>query len=143
MRAVKSTLGARAAGHVTSCAGPGLGRRLRTAAVLGGTTLALAACGAGDSAATNHLGFENGVAPEEQGLTTLQAVLLYGVAPLAILLLVAAVVWLPGMVRSSRYRPTRGWNAAPLWFGGPADPAAAVESAQTGDLVRGGASGSW
>ena len=49
----------------------------------------------------------------------------------------------PGMIHSSRYRPTRGWSAAPLWFGGPADPAAAVESAQTGDLVRGGASGSW
>jgi hypothetical protein len=111
--------------------------------VLAATAVALTACGGNDSAATNHLGFENGVAPEGSGLTTLQAILIYGVAPLAILLLVAAVVWLPGMIRSSRYRPTRGWSAAPLWFGGPADPAAAVESAQTGDLVRGGASGSW
>ena len=108
------------------------------------TTGALTACGGGDPAATNHLGFEDGVAPAaENGLTTMQAVLLYGVAPLAILLLVAALVWLPGMIRSSRYRPARGWNAAPLWFGGPADPAAAVESARTGDLVRGGASGNW
>jgi hypothetical protein len=117
--------------------------RVRGSLVLAATAVALTACGGNDPAATNHLGFENGVAPEGDGLTTLQAVLVYGVAPLAILLLVAAVVWLPGMIRSSRYRPTRGWNAAPLWFGGPADPAAAVESAQTGDVVRGGASGSW
>ena len=120
-----------------------LAGRLRTGLLLAATAVALTACGGSDPAATNHLGFENGVAPESGGLTTLQAVLLYGVAPLVILLLVAAVVWLPGMVRSSRYRPTKGWNAPPLWFGGPADPAAAVESAQTGDLVRGGASGNW
>ena len=135
MRAVKDS--------TTTLSGGTLTGRVRASVVLAATAVALTACGGNDPAATNHLGFENGVAPEEQGLTTLQAVLLYGVAPLVILLLVAAVVWLPGMVRSSRYRPTRGWNAAPLWFGGPADPAAAVESAQTGDLVRGGASGSW
>ena len=117
--------------------------RLRGSLVLAATAVALTACGGDDPASTNTLGFQNGVAPEGGGLTTLQAVLLYGVGPLAILLLIAALVWLPGMVRSSRYRPTKGWNAAPLWFGGPADPAAAVESAQTGDLVRGGASGSW
>ena len=120
-----------------------LAGRVRGSLVLAATAVALTACGGDDPAATNHLGFENGAAPAGDGLTTLQAVLVYGVAPLAILLLVAALVWLPGMIRSSRYRPTRGWNAAPLWFGGPADPAAAVESAQTGDLVRGGASGSW
>ena len=120
-----------------------LAGRVRGSLVLAATAVALTACGGDDPAATNHLGFENGVAPESGGLTTLQTVLLYGVAPLVLLLVVAALVWLPGMVRSSRYRPTRGWNAAPLWFGGPADPAAAVESAQTGDLVRGGASGSW
>jgi hypothetical protein len=118
-------------------------RRGRGALVLAATAVALTACGGGDRARTNHLGFEDGVAPTGEGLTTIQTVLLYGVAPLVILLLVAGLVWLPGMIRSSRYRPTRGWNAAPLWFGGPADPAAAVESAQTGDLVRGGASGSW
>jgi hypothetical protein len=120
-----------------------LAGRVRGSLVVAATAVALTACGGDDPAATNHLGFENGVAPESEGLTTLQAVLLYGVAPLVLLLLVAALVWLPGMVRSSRYRPARGWRAAPLWFGGPADPAAAVESAQTGDLVRGGASGSW
>ena len=120
-----------------------LAGRVRASLVLAATAAALTACGGDDPAATNHLGFPNGVAPESEGITTLQAVLLYGVAPVVLLLLIAALVWLPGMVRGSRYRPTRGWNAAPLWFGGPADPAAAVESAHTGDVVRGGASGSW
>jgi hypothetical protein len=116
---------------------------VRAVLVLATTAVALTACGGDDRAATNHLGFEEGVAPASEGLSTLQAVLLYTAVPLAILLLVAALAWLPAMVRSSRYRPNRGWNAAPLWFGGPADPAAAVETAQTGDVTRGGASGSW
>jgi hypothetical protein len=71
------------------------------------------------------------------------AVVLYVLLPLAIALIVAALAWLPGMVRSSRYRPGAGWSAAPVWFAGPPDPAAAVEAAETGELNRGGASGSW
>ena len=127
----------------TSAAGD-VGRRLRSTLVLAATAIVLTGCyGGDDPAATNHLGFEDGVAPVEDKLTTLETVLIYGLTPLAILLVVAALVWLPGMVRSSRYRPARGWSAPPLWFGGPADPAAAVESASTGDVVRGGASGSW
>jgi hypothetical protein len=106
------------------------------------TAAALTACGGDDPARTNHLGYEEGVAPGE-GLTVLEGLALYLLIPAAILLTVAALVWLPGMVRASRYRPGRGWSAAPLWFGGPPDPAAAVENAQTGDLVRGGASGDW
>ena len=134
----------RAVNDTTATSGTRTGAgRWRGALVLAATAVALTACGGSDPAETNHLGFEDGVAPTGEGLTTLQTILLFGVAPLAIMLLIAAVVWLPGMIRSSRYRPARGWNAPPLWFGGPADPAAAVESAQTGDLVRGGASGSW
>jgi hypothetical protein len=122
----------------------GVPRRARSALVLTATGVVLAGCyGGDDPAATNHLGFEDGVAPVEDTLTTLETVLIYGLTPLVILLVIAGLVWLPGMVRSSRYRPTQGWSAPPLWFGGPADPAAAVESASTGDLVRGGASGSW
>ena len=117
--------------------------RLRGGLVLAATALALTACGGDDAAKTNHLGFENGAAPPEPGLSTLQALGLFSLVPLTILLGVAALVWLPGMVRGNRYRPNQGWGAAPLWFGGPADPAAAVESAQVGDVVRGGASGSW
>ena len=71
------------------------------------------------------------------------AVVLYLLVPLVIALVIAALVWLPGMVRSSRYRPGAGWSAPPVWFEGPPDPAAAVEGADTGELNRGGASGSW
>lgn len=141
MHAVNSTLPA--PGRPTVHRVHSTSSRLHGSLVLAATAVLLTACGGNDRAATNHLGFEDGAAPPSEGLTTLEAVLLYSIVPLAILLGVAALVWLPGMVRSSRYRPTKGWNAAPLWFGGPADPAAAVETAQTGDLVRGGASGSW
>ena len=117
-------------------------RRLRACLTGVGAAALLTACGGSDSARTNSLGYEDGVAPVER-LTLFESLLLYVVAPAAILLLIAAVVWLPGMVRSSRYRPGRGWAAPPLWFGGPPDPAAAVESAVVGDVVRGGASGDW
>lgn len=116
-------------------------RRLRVCLMAGAAAAALTACG-DDSARTNHLGYTDGTAPAEP-ISVLEGLALYFVVPAVILLTVAALVWLPGMVRASRYRPGRGWTAAPLWFGGPPDPAAAVENAQTGDLVRGGASGDW
>jgi len=52
-------------------------------------------------------------------------------------------VWLPGALRSHRYRPAKGWDASPVWFAGPPEPVAAVQAAEPGDVVRGGASGSW
>ena len=116
-------------------------RRLRACLVAGATAAALTACGGGEGR-TNHLGYQDGTAPAEP-ISVLEGLTIYFLIPAAILLTVAALVWLPGMVRASRYRPGRGWTAAPLWFGGPPDPAAAVENAQTGDLVRGGASGDW
>jgi len=126
---------------------PTLRSRLQTPLVLAATGLALAACSGDrvtvDEPPTNALGFPGGAGPAADPLSTIEAVGLFLLAPLAIVLLIAALVWLPGMVRGNRYRPAQGWSASPLWFGGPPDPAAAVESAQVGDLVRGGASGSW
>lgn len=118
-------------------------RRCRASLLLGLTSLALVACGGDDPARTNQLGFEGGVAPADEGLSTLGSLALYVLAPLAILLVIAALVLLPGMAKGSRYRPARGWGAAPLWFGGPPDPAAAVEAADPAGVVRGGASGNW
>lgn len=115
-------------------------QRLRAAVTAAVLTLGLAACGNDDP--QEHLGYRDGVAPVE-GLSFVEGLALYVLAPAAILLTIAAIVWLPGMVRSSRYRPGRKWTAAPLWFGGPPDPVAAVENAETGDVVRGGASGDW
>jgi hypothetical protein len=68
---------------------------------------------------------------------------LYVLIPLAVVGLVTSLVLLPGMVRGTRYRPTKGWDAAPLWFAGPLDPVGAVAAAEPGDVTRGGGSGSW
>ncbi len=115
-------------------------RRARTGTVLLLGAAVLSACG---GVTENQLGNRDGVGPTGDGLSGLETVALFGLVPLLLLLVVGGLVWLPGVVRGSRYRPAKGWAAAPLWFGGPPDPAAAVETAETGDLVRGGASGSW
>jgi hypothetical protein len=117
-----------------------ISRPLRTGLLLAAGAVVLTAC-AGEP--TNQLGFPAGAAPEVEGISLFEAFLLYFVAPASILLGTAALVWLPGMLRGTGYRPGRAWSAPPLWFGGPSDPAAAVESAETGNLRRGGASGSW
>ncbi len=78
-----------------------------------------------------------------QGLSPAATLALFLLVPAAIMAVIAALVWLPGQMRGARYRPHMGWNAAPVWFAGPLDPAAAVAGAQTGDVVRGGGSGSW
>ncbi len=116
-------------------------RRLRILAVLAVTTGILAGCGS--EGRSDALGYRAGTAPETGGLGALEAIGLFVVVPATLLLTIAALVWLPGMVRGNRYRPSKGWSASPLWFGGPPDPAAAVETASAGELVRGGASGSW
>lgn len=117
-------------------------QRLRACLMAAATAAVLTACGRDAEDRTNPLGYEDGIAPVEP-VSTLEVVMIYLLLPLAILVVVAVLAWLPAMVRAKRYRPGRAWSAAPLWFGGPPDPAAAVESAETGDLVRGGASGDW
>lgn len=113
--------------------------RLRASLTAAATAVLLSACG---GERVNALGYPDGIAPAED-VSAFEALAIYLLLPLVILLLVAALAWLPAVVRTKRYRPGRGWTAAPLWFGGPPDPAAAVEHAETGDLVRGGASGDW
>jgi hypothetical protein len=70
-------------------------------------------------------------------------ILFYLVLPIVAAIAIGLVVWLPGMLRSSRYRPAKGWDAPPVWFGGPQEPVAAVQTAELGETVRGGASGDW
>jgi hypothetical protein len=114
-------------------------RRAPAAAVAVLTTLLLTAC-ANDPAAYPH--GEQAADTLADGPDGLPLVAVYVVA-LAVAALIAAAAWLPGMVKSSRYRPQYGWSAAPIWFAGPADPVAAVEQARTGDQTRGGSGGSW
>ncbi|MDP9182903.1 MAG: hypothetical protein M3P04_09045 [Actinomycetota bacterium] len=77
------------------------------------------------------------------GLGPAATLLLYVVTPVAACLLLAAIVLMPGAVRSNRYRPAEGWSADPVWFAGPVDAQTAVSTAQRGDVLRGGAHGSW
>lgn len=116
--------------------------RLGRALLTGVTAMAVLPVLAGPAAAANPLGPSEGDDPG-RGLGAAGTLVLFVAVPLAILLATAALVWLPGMLRARRYRPTRGWSAAPVWFAGPPDPASAVQDAQVGELVRGGASGGW
>ena len=113
-------------------------RPMRASLLCGLLALALSGC-----ARNNRVESLPGQDPGAAEVGAAGAVVLYVLVPLVIALVIAALAWLPGMVRSSRYRPGAGWSAPPVWFAGPPDPAAAVEAADTGDLNRGGASGSW
>jgi hypothetical protein len=76
--------------------------------------------------------------------SVLRTLALYVGVPALILGVLALAAWLPGMIRSRRYRPSSGWSAAPVWFAGPSeDPVRAVQHAQVGDVARGGNGGTW
>jgi hypothetical protein len=107
-------------------------------AALAAAALLLAAC-SDDRAAYPHTGQSGGWAHGSFA----RIVLLYVLVPIAISVVISALVLLPEMRRRHRYRPQEGWSADPVWFAGPPDPVTAVAQAQPGDLVRGGAGGSW
>jgi hypothetical protein len=92
--------------------------------------------------ADNPIGPQSGE-EREPSLGLVTTLLLYVGVPVAVALVMFAVVWLPGVVRTHRYRPGKAWEAEPVWFAGPTEPLAAVASAEAGDVVRGGARGSW
>lgn len=111
-------------------------RRALRASLLGvALTLSLAACG-GSTDVNDGADAESSIGPGS-------ALVLYLVIPVVIFAVIAAGVVLPGMVRGNRYRPAEGWDAPPVWFAGPEDAVQAVEGAEPGDVVRGGARGSW
>lgn len=114
-------------------------RRRAQAAAAALTTMLVAGC-ANDADAYPH---GEQAASWTDG-SILRTLALYLGIPLLIILLLAAAAWLPGVVRSRRYRPSGGWSAAPVWFAGPSgDPVEAVQSAQPGDDPRGGTGGTW
>jgi hypothetical protein len=90
----------------------------------------------------NPIGPSEGEDPGK-GLSIAATIGLFVLLPLALLTAIAAAAWLPGQLRGARYRPTKGWDAAPVWFAGPLDPATAVAQARPADIGRGGGSGSW
>jgi hypothetical protein len=63
---------------------------------------------------------EDGDDPGPQ-ISTLKALLIFGVVPVGISLLIALVVSLPSLAKGPRYRPGLGWEGTPEWYGGPED----------------------
>ena len=115
-----------------------MSRRAVTLVAALGTVLLTAA----PALADNPTGPADGDDPGK-GLGPGATILLFVVLPIAVATVIAVVVLLPGAMRTHRYRPAKGWTAPPVWFAGPQDAVAAVQSAEPGDVVRGGASGSW
>lgn len=122
-----------------------MNRRSRSACLTGGvllTVLLTAGPALAAPSGYNPDGPQEGFHPGK-GISPLQTIALFVLIPAAILLVVGGLAWITGGEKSTRYRPPRGWTAKPVWFAGPPDPAGAVAGADTGSLVRGGASGGW
>lgn len=115
-------------------------RRATSVGLAAGLTVLLTA---GPALADNNpIGPQDGADPGN-GISAAHTLLLYVVVPAGIFAIIAVLAWLSLAGRGTRYRPAMGWSAAPIWFAGPADPAAAVAGADAGSVVRGGGSGSW
>ncbi len=97
---------------------------------------------AGPALANHRIGPSEG---EEggSGLAAAETIALFVLLPVLFLLVVGGLAWLPNARGGMRYRPNRGWDAGPVWFGGPADPVDALATAHVVDAQRGGAHGSW
>jgi hypothetical protein len=63
-------------------------------------------------------------------LTSYQSIALLVGVPLALFLLIALAIAGPGLAKRGRYRPGLGWEAAPVWFNGPEQPAEAAKRAE-------------
>lgn len=118
-----------------------MNRRSRTACLTGALVTVLLTAGPA-LAEYDPNGRIDGANPGE-GISPLETIALYLLIPALIMGVIAVVVLAPGAVRGARYRPTRGWESAPVWFAGPPNPTEAVASADVGDVTRGGANGSW
>jgi hypothetical protein len=117
--------------------------RIRRTGVAVATALSVVVLTAGPAIADrNPHGPSEGSQPGS-GLSAAATIAVFLLVPLAIIGVISALVLLPGLVRGTRYRPSMGWDAPPVWFAGPADPVAAVAQAEPGDVVRGGSGGSW
>jgi hypothetical protein len=78
-----------------------------------------------------------------KSLGTGMTLVIFVLIPLGSSLVIAFFAALPSMLKRPRYRPGRPWKHDPLWFSGPDDPDAALQSARPGATARGGASAEW
>ena len=96
------------------------------------------------AAAPAALAVDDGEQPGE-ALSFAENLVLFVLVPLAVFVLVAALVYLPGMTREGRYRPARGWEHEPVWFRGPSDAVEITDEdrSRAAAAARGGAGGDW
>ena len=92
------------------------------------------------------LASDESVAPGP-GINTWLAILVFIGVPVALYLIVAALIWGPDITRRPRYRPgVREWEHAPVWVGGPDDPDTALTRTPPDAVVEGrggGAGAGW
>lgn len=125
--------------------------RSRSARLLGvafaGTTVVVAS-----AAPVAALERDDGDDPGSQ-LSKLEALALFGVVPVGLMLLIALLVVLPSMLKGNKGKPGINWDGQPEWYGGPDSAQPALESGQgqqalTGTVVgtgedAGGSSARW
>jgi hypothetical protein len=61
---------------------------------------------------------DDGDDPGKQ-ISTLKAILVFGVIPIGAAALIVLLVMLPSLAKGPRYRPGLGWQATPEWYGAP------------------------
>jgi hypothetical protein len=101
-------------------------------------------------------------------VTVVETILVYAVAPLAVVAVLALLTLVPGRRKRPRYKPGQAWDHAPVWYephpevtghggGGHGDGPAALEGGATRAALtsgaapevpaaggpRGGARGTW
>lgn len=115
--------------------------RTRAAAGLGAV---ISAAALSILTATPARALDDGEIPGK-GASAIETLLTFVVAPGALFVLIALLVYAPSMSRGPRYRPSVGWWAAPIWFNGPegSENIDATVRAATPTLDGGGASARW
>lgn len=94
---------------------------------------------AGAASADAPTGWEKG----GEGLTTLDAVLIFVGIPLGLMVVIGLLASISSTKSTPRYRPNEKWENETEWFGAPADEPKALTDAASPPKPGGGASATW
>jgi hypothetical protein len=79
---------------------------------------------------------DDGDDPGKQ-ISTLKAILVFGVIPIGLMALIALLVMLPSLAKGPRYRPGLDWQATPEWYGAPGSEVEAGEAGHAPAVTAG------